>query len=151
MSSLSYIKFAEKYKSELTKMIFTLYEENIECERINNKKIDDTIAFLNANPSSGTINMITINEVIIGYFLIVNYWSNEFGGQLAFIDELFIKEEYRSKNYGSEFIKLFIENNKTYYKAIFLEVFPSNKKAYNFYMRNGFIENEGKYLIYKMQ
>lgn len=41
---------------------------------------------------------------VAGYALTVSYPSQEFGGEVLWIDELFVKPEYRGKKLGGEFL-----------------------------------------------
>lgn len=79
--------------------------------------------------------------------ILVFFWSNEYGGNIVIIDELFVKEEYRSQGIGTEFFS-FAEkfNNKA---AIQLETTPFNKRALDYYKRLGFVPDENTHLTRK--
>ena len=126
--NVSYNPYQESYKTELTSLIKLLYEEDPEGTTMTEGKINSTIQHLTSNPQSGKILVITSNEIIIGYSILINYWSNEFGGAILFLDELCIKPEYRRQSIGTKFIQHLIAESQSGYKAIFLEVFPSNKR-----------------------
>ena len=71
-----------------------------------------------------------------GYALTVSYPSQEFGGKVLWIDELFVKPEFRGRGLGKEFI-LFaetLENNV----LLRLEAEPDNEKAIKLYEALGF-------------
>ena len=76
---------------------------------------------------------------VIGYALLVSYYSNEFGGLTAMLDEFFIEPESRSHGMGSEAL----EKIKTWavghgYIGITLEVTDANPKARLLYERHEF-------------
>lgn len=76
------------------------------------------------------------NAVILGYAMVAKSFSTEFGRPCIWIEDLYIKEEYRSRGIGSRFFK-FIEEK--YSGAIFrLEAEEENKMAINVYKKAGF-------------
>jgi hypothetical protein len=42
---------------------------------------------------------------LLGYALLIPYWSNEFGGVLLFVDELFVLREVRNRGIGHSFFR----------------------------------------------
>lgn len=73
---------------------------------------------------------------VAGYALLVKSYSQEAGGVAIWLDELFIRQEYRSKGIGSSFFR-FMQNE--YPAARYrLEVEPSNTRAAALYERIGF-------------
>jgi ribosomal protein S18 acetylase RimI-like enzyme len=89
-------------------------------------------------PEKGTIYVIENQNTIIGYLTLINYWSNEYGGNLIFIDEIYINPRYRNKGIGSDIIKTLTKQYINSCKAIQLEVLSSNLNAQKFYEKNGF-------------
>lgn len=73
-----------------------------------------------------------------GYALLAKTFSREAGGIAIWIEELYIKEEYRNKGLGSEFFN-FIEENKSADTArLRLEVEDDNEGAIKLYKRMGY-------------
>lgn len=71
-----------------------------------------------------------------GYAMVAKSFSTEFGKQCIWIEDLYIKEEYRGLGLGSRFME-FITNE--YPNAIFrLEVEEENERAVNVYKKSGF-------------
>ncbi len=71
-----------------------------------------------------------------GYGLIAKTFSQEAGGMVVWIEEIYVKEAYRGKGLGSEFIS-FIKN-RIPAKRYRLETEPDNYKAQQLYKRHGF-------------
>lgn len=140
-----FLLYMEKHFSDLREMIISLYQEDPEGESINEEKIKRTIAESSKNPDKVRIYMFQRNEKNIGYAILVFFWSNEYGGNIVTIDELYVKEEYRSQGIGTEFFS-FVERmeNKA---ALQLETTPSNQRAFNYYKRLGFIPSANTHLI----
>ena len=73
---------------------------------------------------------------IAGYGLIARTYSQEAGGIVIWIEEIYIKRSFRNKGLGSEFIKYVKENIPA--KRYRLETEPENTKAQELYKRHGF-------------
>ena len=135
--NLTFRNYEENDYSYLRDMMFSLYEEDPVDVPMTEAKIKSTIHEYITHPEKIRISMICIDEIIIGYGLIVLYWSNEFGGDIINIDEIYIKEEYRNKQAASSFINY----QKTAYGgavAMQLETTPTNIAAVRLYKRLGF-------------
>ena len=73
---------------------------------------------------------------IQGYAMLAKSFSTEFGKPCIWIEDLFVKEEYRAQGIATGFFR-FIENK--YPAALLrLEVEPENEKALRVYTRAGF-------------
>ena len=75
-------------------------------------------------------------EEIQGYAMVAKSFSTEFGKPCMWIEDIYIKTEYRGLGIGSHFLK-FIEDK--YPGAIFrLEVEEENERAVNVYKKCGY-------------
>jgi GNAT superfamily N-acetyltransferase len=73
---------------------------------------------------------------IRGYGMIAKSFSTEFGKPCIWIEDLYLKPEYRGQGIGSMFFE-YLE--KTYTDCIFrLEVEEENERAIHVYKKNGF-------------
>ena len=75
---------------------------------------------------------------MIGYALLINFWSNEYGGNMLIIDELYILPNHRNKGLGTSFIDFLKKTKYNNSVAIELEVLPYNVKALEWYKKLGF-------------
>jgi GNAT superfamily N-acetyltransferase len=137
--------YKEEDYPDLTEMIFSLYQEDSEGEPMKEEKIRQTIAEYRKNPDKVCIYMFRKGKENIGYAILVYFWSNEYGGNVITIDELYVKKDYRSRGIGTEFFS-FVEklDNKT---ALQLETTPSNGRVCDYYKRLGFVPSENTHLI----
>lgn len=89
------------------------------------------------NPSPYLEGYIFENgELIQGYAMIAKSFSTEFGKPCIWIEDLYLKEEYRGLGIGSSFFR-FIEEK--YHDSIFrLEVEEENERAIGVYRKNGY-------------
>ena len=76
------------------------------------------------------------NEEILGYGMIAKSFSTEFGKPCIWVEDLYLKPEYRGQGRGSKFFE-YLEQNYT--DCIFrLEVEEENERAIHVYEKNGF-------------
>ncbi|MBN1145376.1 MAG: GNAT family N-acetyltransferase, partial [Bacteroidales bacterium] len=127
--NISYKPFQVKDLPELKTMIHALYLADGEPEKMTDEKINHTVAFLSTHPGHGEIILFCSKSEVVGYSILINYWSNEFGGNVLYIDELFIKEAFRSQRIGTEFIKYLIRSEYNNCRALSLEVVGMNDRA----------------------
>ena len=76
------------------------------------------------------------NGEILGYGMIAKSFSTEFGKPCIWVEDLYLKPEYRGRGIGSKFFE-YLEQNYT--DCIFrLEVEEENERAIHVYEKNGF-------------
>ena len=76
------------------------------------------------------------NGEILGYGMIAKSFSTEFGKPCIWVEDLYLKPEYRGQGIGSKFFE-YLEQNYT--DCIFrLEVEEENERAIHVYKKNGF-------------
>ena len=78
------------------------------------------------------------NDNICGYAMVAKSFSTEFGKPCIWIEDLYIKEEYRHKKLGSLFFDFIKENYKDTIQR--LEVDKHNVFAIKAYKKNNFDE-----------
>lgn len=144
-----YRQFSVGDKKILTEMIFALYHEDPEGEPISMGKIDKTIHELSEFPEKGRIIIFEHNRTPVGYSILINYWSNEYGGTVLAVDELYVRPEWRRTGVASAFIQDIILQNKHGIAAIMLDVMPANRIARRFYEQCGFTLSERNSFIYQ--
>ena len=142
--------FCDKDFSELERMIFALYREDSCGERISRRKIRDTVQELTRHPEKGTVSIFRMGEAVIGYSIVIYYWSNEFGGNIALIDECYVKPSWRDKGIGTSFIKYVSAATAACLKGIGAEITPLNKRALAFYSRQGFAPAQNRWLFKRL-
>ena len=73
-----------------------------------------------------------------GYGLTARTFSQEAGGQVLWIEELYIREEFRSRGLGREFFSYIEEKNSGKAARLRLEVEEDNTRAISLYKRLGY-------------
>lgn len=145
---LHFLPYAPEYKNPLIQLIFGLYEADAAGETITQAKIEQTIVAFQNTPSLGDIILVTNKNKPIGYAILINYWSNEYGGIIKFIDEIYIDQSFRGRGIGSQFINHLIQERFANAVAFALEVMPNNTRAVELYQKLGFREDGRHHLFY---
>lgn len=103
------------------------------------------------NEHLGKSWLIYSENEIVGYIILTFIFSFEYGGKIAFLDELFIKETARGKGFGKEAIQ-FIQQEvpKLSLKLLYLEVEPHNENAQKLYLAHDFELHNRKLMKYKV-
>lgn len=130
---------------DLIQMILFLYDEDPGGEPIDEYKINATINEFKRNPQKINIYMFEKHGENIGYAILVYFWSNEWGGNILIIDELYVGENHRGKGVATEFFS-FAENFENI-AAVQLETTPSNQRVLEYYKRLGFAPCQNTHLI----
>lgn len=138
-------KFASSDQSILTEMILGLYTEDPSDKLVDIRKIERTFEALQNEPSRGTIMVFEQGSSTVGYSILINFWSNEFGGNILIIDELFVRKEFRSQGIASQFIQHLAETKFNDSVALQLEVTPDNHRALALYKNLGFKRHKNDY------
>ncbi len=100
-------------------------------------------------PDWGCVFLICDGEEIAGYAALTFSYSLEFHGRDAFLDELYLREEYRGKGIGAytlEFLSAVCAESGV--RALHLEVERHNTNAQRVYRKAGF-EDHDRYLMTK--
>jgi GNAT superfamily N-acetyltransferase len=141
MDTISFSVMADlEHRNEVAAMMSRLYEEDRGDFDVDHSKFASGIEHLLTHPSTGQIVLFCEGNALRGYALLVPYWSNEFGGTLLFVDELFVVPEYRSRGIGRSFFS-YVERERPFGPvALGLAVNPGNGRARQLYESLGFIE-----------
>lgn len=142
------VPFETQHIAQLKQMITGLYQEEDGGLPMSDEKMDRTLGFLTSHPDMGEILLFRLADEIIGYAILIRYWSNEYGGIMLSVDELYIKEAHRGQGYGTLFFEQIFERVPSECHCIFLEVWPTNTRALRFYEKLGFRVSVNRELRY---
>jgi ribosomal protein S18 acetylase RimI-like enzyme len=97
----------------------------------------------------GRVYLIRSGGEVIGYFVLTFGFSLEFKGRDAFVDELFLREEFRGRGIGRRALTFAEEQCRDAgVRALHLEVGRANINAQGLYRRAGFKDHD-RYLMTK--
>lgn len=100
-----------------------------------------------ADPKLGKAWIIQSEEEAIGYLIVTFVFSFEYGGRIAFLDELFISAKARGKGIGKATLDFVKEQAELAgLKLVYLEIEPHNETARELYLSKGF-QAHGRHLM----
>ena len=146
-SVVQFRPFQPPDRAELERMVFALYREDEYGQPVTSQKIRMTVETLSRHPERGQILVFAAGEELVGYAILIYYWSNEYGGDLVTIDELYVKESWRNRGIGTRFIESLVSEHARGAKGVQLEVTPSNRRALAYYERRGFRRSSNTFLM----
>jgi len=114
---------------------------------IREEQRKSSLTELLTNNALGGIWLIDYNRQSVGYIALCLGYSIEFVGKEAFIDEFYIRPEFRGKGLGKqtlEFIKIAAKDLNI--RTIHLEVARTNTNAHKLYSHSNFEVRE-KYVL----
>ncbi len=107
---------------------------------LNRQRATATFSALLADPSLGHAWLIQAKGSVAGYVVVVMGYSMEYGGLIAYVDDLFIRPAFRRAGLGTEALKVvrsFCTSLEA--RAIYLEVGVENVAAQSVYQQMGFV------------
>lgn len=110
-----------------------------------------TLRNLITYPDRGRVVLIQESDILEGYAILIPYWSNEFGGTLVFIDELFVTPSARNRGVGTQFLT-WVETERPFScVAVLLEVSEKNERARRLYESQGYRERLNRTLVHRFE
>ncbi len=101
-----------------------------------------TLAALREKPIRGRAVVCDVAGDAVGYALLISFWSNELGGEICTIDELFVLPEHRGRGLATALLERLAGGDRSLWPAeaaaLTLEVSPGNQRARALYERLGF-------------
>ena len=82
--------------------------------------------------------LISYNETVVGYGLLSFTYSNEAGGMVVWLEEIYIREAYRGKGLGNEYLRFVSATYRETAAWLRLEIAPQNDRAKRLYERHGY-------------
>lgn len=140
MTSVQFVTMIDRqWAPDVLRMMRELYADERDLH-VDPSGFPATIDYLLANPTSGRIVLLTDGRVLHGYALLVSYWSNEWGGVVLLLDELFIDQEFRGRGFAKAFLGHLERERPFGAVVVALEVSPNNTRARALYESMGFTE-----------
>jgi diamine N-acetyltransferase len=142
----------KEVKTEDIAWVVPMVKEFYALEKIDfdASRVKTALAQFISNPAFGRSWLVYADEGLAGYVIFTFGFCLEFGGRDAFIDEIYLKPEYRNQGIGKKAIDFLVEFGKTEgLKMILLEVDHDNFGAQEIYRKKGFVPREKYFLMTK--
>ncbi len=100
-----------------------------------------TLVALRESPWRGHAAVLDVDGQVCGYALVISFWSNELGGKVWVIDEIYVDPEHRGRGYATQFLEDLAAGAAVPDSgaiALMLGVAPGNVRARSLYERLGF-------------
>jgi GNAT superfamily N-acetyltransferase len=125
---------------QVLRMMRELYETDAPELAVDPEKFPHTIDALLDNPARGRVVLFFEEDIVVGYSLLIPYWSNEFAGTVVIVDELLVEQRFRGQGIASAFFR-YLERERPFDAVMLaLEVSPKNARARGLYESMGFEE-----------
>ena len=100
-----------------------------------------TLHVLRTQPQRGRAVVLELAGHLCGYALLISFLSNELGGEVCAIDEIYVEPEFRGRQHATRLIEDLAAGTGLYPSkvvALMLEITPDNIRARRLYERLGF-------------
>ena len=147
------ITFQNLLQSQIDVIFFMMQDfytiDNYPIDITESKQLFETFI---ANPNLGKSWLVYQNDEIVGYVILTFVFSFEYKGILAFLDELYIKEEHQGKGIGKRVVQFVQqESSQLNVKMLYLEVEEHNENAQKLYLAHDFEVHNRKILKHKLK
>lgn len=122
-------------------LCLALYAEDPPTVPVGEAQVRRTLALFRERPDRGLVAVLEVGGAVAGYALLVPWWSNELGGEVCQLDELYVAPEARGRGLGTELLRALAGGTGPFplrFVALQLEVTPDNLRARALYERLGF-------------
>jgi len=109
-------------------------------------EIDLSFAEFERRPEKGRVVVFEQGSELIGYAILVFFWSNEFGGDIIEIDELLVDRACRGQGIGKRFFS-WLDAEYRGCAGYALQTSEKNEVALRLYKNVGFVASKNHYLI----
>jgi ribosomal protein S18 acetylase RimI-like enzyme len=151
MNEIQYITMTDaSHTDAVVAMMNGLYAEDPAASKPDQSKFPETIRFLLARPEMGRIVLFSDGQSVHGYSILIPFWSNEYGGVILFVDELYVVAPSRRRGIGRGLFDFIARERPFDAVAVFLEVSPTNQRARRLYGSLGFVERQNSLLACRL-
>jgi ribosomal protein S18 acetylase RimI-like enzyme len=126
---------------EIERMCLELNREDPADAPVPAGHVRTTLATLRLEPVRGMALVLELEGRAEGYALLASFWSNELGGEVCNVDELYVRPSSRGRGHARELLQALAAGSPLWPRrpvAVELEVSPSNARAQALYAGLGF-------------
>ncbi len=126
----------------IVSMCMALNAEDPGPAPVHPPQVRRTLAKLREEPYRSHALLCEVDGRPVGYALLISFWSNELGGEVCIIDELFVVQAHRGQGLATDLLTKLANIEQSLWPgepvALALEVNPANERARALYVRLGF-------------
>jgi ribosomal protein S18 acetylase RimI-like enzyme len=129
------------FDNDIIQLSLQLFAEDPSIHNVKPSQIVQTLKVYREQPVRGRTLVLTLQNHIAGYAFLSSFWSNELGGEICVVDEIFVLPCHRSQGWASRLISQLPKQRDLWPNklvAIDLEVTPKNHRAFALYQNLGF-------------
>lgn len=130
-------RYTPQNRKTVYEMFVEFYNSPAVLHNVDTQYFSNTLNQLDAGSPYTELFILEYEQSVVGYGLVALTYSNEVGGQVVWLEELYVREQYRSCGLGKQYFQ-FIFDNYPAAKRFRLEVEPNNTRAISLYERLGF-------------
>ena len=108
--------------------------------------ISRTYHELQTRPDKGLLVSFRLDGSMVGYAILIFFWSNEFGGDVIEIDELCVDSSHRGSGIASKFFA-WVESKYPDRAGLSLQVATHNPGARKLYEKMGFKPSRDNHMV----
>jgi GNAT superfamily N-acetyltransferase len=114
-------------------------------------RMREALRALLADPALGRAWLVYAGSAPAGYGVLTLGWSLEWGGRDAFVDEIYLRPEFRGRGLGAATLaQLEAGARELGVRALHLEVERGNDPAHRLYRRRGFAETDRQIMTLRL-
>jgi GNAT superfamily N-acetyltransferase len=125
----------------VAKLVLALYAEDPAPTPVTLEMARATLRRFVAEPLRGRAVVLDASAGVVGYAFLCSFWSNELGGEVCIVDELYVAPAARGRGAATSLITGLSRRELPWFRdavAVELEVTPGNTRARALYERMGF-------------
>jgi GNAT superfamily N-acetyltransferase len=122
----------------IVSMCLALYREDPGFAMVEAEGVRQTLAVFERQPGRGRAVVAEVGGRVVGYAFLVPFWSNEQGGEICEVDELYVRPDLRGEGLGSALFGAIDAEHFGSFAGTALGVTPGNARARRLYERLGF-------------
>lgn len=127
-------------------LVDELYRDDPNTQDVSTD-IRRTFAELQTRPEKGRLIVFDDGGNVVGYCIIIVFWSNEYGGNIIDIDEICIAAQKRRSSIATDLILWLEETFKSDAVGFSLEIAHHNTAAQNLARKMGFSPVRNQHMI----
>jgi len=140
-----------RHDATVMRMMNALYAEDSATAPHDSSKFAQTLLILRSEPARGRVILfLDERDSSHGYAILIPFWSNELGGAVAFVDELYVIPDSRRLGIARGLFEFVNRERPFEAVAMSLEVSPKNQKAWNLYTSVGFEPRPFTTMLWRM-